>query len=157
YETAFRIYPGTGRSVDDSLDFEIEDREFLVLLGPSCCGKSTPLRMLAGLEGVNTVRILIGDGVLTDVQPKDHAIAMVLQDYVHSPHRSVSDIIALCLMIAGKPKAEIREWVEEAAKSLDPTEYLDRKPKALSGGQRQRVAMGRAIVRNPQVFLMDEP
>ncbi|HLR56861.1 MAG TPA: sn-glycerol-3-phosphate ABC transporter ATP-binding protein UgpC, partial [Beutenbergiaceae bacterium] len=157
YETASRIYPGTERPAVDSLDLEIEDGEFLVLVGPSGCGKSTSLRMLAGLEDVNTGRILIGDRDVTDVQPKDRDIAMVFQNYALYPHMSVADNMGFALKIAGKPKAEIRERVEEAAKILDLTEYLDRKPKALSGGQRQRVAMGRAIVRNPQVFLMDEP
>jgi len=157
YETASRIYPGTERPAVDSLDLEIADGEFLVLVGPSGCGKSTSLRMLAGLEDVNTGRILIGDRDVTDVQPKDRDIAMVFQNYALYPHMSVADNMGFALKIAGKPKAEIRERVEEAAKILDLSEYLDRKPKALSGGQRQRVAMGRAIVRNPQVFLMDEP
>jgi multiple sugar transport system ATP-binding protein len=157
YDKATRIYPGTERPAVDSLDLEIADGEFLVLVGPSGCGKSTSLRMLAGLEDVNAGRILIGDRDVTDVQPKDRDIAMVFQNYALYPHMSVADNMGFALKIAGTPKAEIRQRVEEAAKILDLTEYLERKPKALSGGQRQRVAMGRAIVRQPQVFLMDEP
>jgi len=139
------------------LDLEIQDGEFLVLVGPSGCGKSTSLRMLAGLEEVNDGRILIGERDVTDVQPKDRDIAMVFQNYALYPHMTVADNMGFALKIAGMPKAQIRERVEEAAKILDLSEYLSRKPKALSGGQRQRVAMGRAIVRQPQVFLMDEP
>jgi multiple sugar transport system ATP-binding protein len=147
FDKATRVYPGTERPAVDALDLHIEDGEFLVLVGPSGCGKSTSLRMLAGLEDVNAGRILIGDRDVTDVQPKDRDIAMVFQNYALYPHMTVADT----------PKAEIRTRVEEAAKILDLTQYLDRKPKALSGGQRQRVAMGRAIVRQPRVFLMDEP
>jgi len=157
FDKATRIYPGTERPAVDGLDLHIEDGEFLVLVGPSGCGKSTSLRMLAGLEDVNAGRILIGDRDVTDVQPKDRDIAMVFQNYALYPHMTVADNMGFALKIAGKPKAEIRTRVEEAAKILDLSEYLDRKPKALSGGQRQRVAMGRAIVRQPQVFLMDEP
>ncbi|MEE6281486.1 ABC transporter ATP-binding protein [Georgenia sunbinii] len=157
YDNATRVYPGTERPAVDALDLEVADGEFLVLVGPSGCGKSTSLRMLAGLEDVNSGRILIGDRDVTDVQPKDRDIAMVFQNYALYPHMSVADNMGFALKIAGKPKAEIRQRVEEAAKILDLSEYLDRKPKALSGGQRQRVAMGRAIVRQPQVFLMDEP
>lgn len=157
FDHATRIYPGTERPAVDALELHIEDGEFLVLVGPSGCGKSTSLRMLAGLEEVNTGRILIGERDVTDVQPKDRDIAMVFQNYALYPHMSVADNMGFALKIAGTPKAEIRTRVEEAAKILDLTEYLSRKPKALSGGQRQRVAMGRAIVRNPQVFLMDEP
>jgi len=157
FDHATRIYPGTERPAVDALDLHIEDGEFLVLVGPSGCGKSTSLRMLAGLEDVNAGRILIGDREVTDVQPKDRDIAMVFQNYALYPHMSVADNMGFALKIAGTPKAEIRSRVEDAAKILDLTEYLDRKPKALSGGQRQRVAMGRAIVRSPQVFLMDEP
>ncbi|WP_250446960.1 ABC transporter ATP-binding protein [Actinotalea sp. C106] len=157
YDQATRVYPGTERPAVDALDLHIEDGEFLVLVGPSGCGKSTSLRMLAGLEDVNAGRILIGDRDVTDVQPKDRDIAMVFQNYALYPHMSVADNMGFALKIAGTPKAEIRKRVEEAAKILDLSEYLDRKPKALSGGQRQRVAMGRAIVRQPQVFLMDEP
>ncbi|WP_313276750.1 sn-glycerol-3-phosphate ABC transporter ATP-binding protein UgpC [Timonella senegalensis] len=157
YDHASRIYPGTERPAVDQLNLHIEDGEFLVLVGPSGCGKSTSLRMLAGLEDVNQGRILIGDRDVTDVQPKDRDIAMVFQNYALYPHMTVADNMGFALKIAGVNKAEIRQRVEEAAKILDLTEYLDRKPKALSGGQRQRVAMGRAIVRQPQVFLMDEP
>ena len=157
FDHATRIYPGTERPAVDALNLEVEDGEFLVLVGPSGCGKSTSLRMLAGLEDVNSGRILIGDRDVTDVQPKDRDIAMVFQNYALYPHMSVADNMGFALKIAGNPKADIRKRVEEAAKILDLSEYLDRKPKALSGGQRQRVAMGRAIVRNPQVFLMDEP
>lgn len=157
FKNATRIYPGTERPAVDSLTLEVEDGEFLVLVGPSGCGKSTSLRMLAGLEDVNSGQILIGDREVTDVQPKDRDIAMVFQNYALYPHMSVADNMGFALKIAGTPKAEIRERVEEAAQILDLSEYLDRKPKALSGGQRQRVAMGRAIVRQPQVFLMDEP
>ncbi|MBW0255741.1 MULTISPECIES: ABC transporter ATP-binding protein [unclassified Cellulomonas] len=157
FDKATRVYPGTERPAVDALDLHIEDGEFLVLVGPSGCGKSTSLRMLAGLEDVNAGRILIGDRDVTDVQPKDRDIAMVFQNYALYPHMTVADNMGFALKIAGTPKAEIRTRVEEAAKILDLTQYLDRKPKALSGGQRQRVAMGRAIVRQPRVFLMDEP
>ena len=157
FDHATRIYPGNDRPSVDSLDLEIADGEFLVLVGPSGCGKSTSLRMLAGLEDVNSGRILIGDRDVTDVQPKDRDIAMVFQNYALYPHMTVHDNMGFALKIAGTPKAEIDKRVREAAKILGLTEYLDRKPKALSGGQRQRVAMGRAIVRKPKVFLMDEP
>jgi len=157
FDNATRIYPGTDSPAVDALDLHIEDGEFLVLVGPSGCGKSTSLRMLAGLEEVNAGRILIGERDVTNVQPKDRDIAMVFQNYALYPHMTVADNMGFALKIAGKPKAEIRARVEEAAKILDLMDYLDRKPKALSGGQRQRVAMGRAIVRQPQVFLMDEP
>ncbi|GII97673.1 carbohydrate ABC transporter ATP-binding protein (CUT1 family) [Sediminihabitans luteus] len=157
YDHASRFYPGTERPAVDQLNLHIEDGEFLVLVGPSGCGKSTSLRMLAGLEDVNSGSIYIGDRDVTDVQPKDRDIAMVFQNYALYPHMSVADNMGFALKIAGTPKQDIRKRVEEAAAILDLTEYLDRKPKALSGGQRQRVAMGRAIVRQPQVFLMDEP
>ncbi len=157
FENATRIYPGSTEPAVDSLNLEIADGEFLVLVGPSGCGKSTSLRMLAGLEDVNSGRIFIGDRDVTDVTPKDRDIAMVFQNYALYPHMTVADNMGFALKIAGEDKAVIRERVEEAARILDLTEYLDRKPKALSGGQRQRVAMGRAIVRKPQVFLMDEP
>ncbi len=157
YDHATRLYPGSETPAVDALNLEVADGEFLVLVGPSGCGKSTSLRMLAGLEDVNSGRILIGDRDVTDVQPKDRDIAMVFQNYALYPHMSVADNMGFALKIAGTPKAEIRQRVEEAAKILDLTQYLDRKPNALSGGQRQRVAMGRAIVRQPQVFLMDEP
>ena len=157
FDSASRVYPGQERPAVDNLNIEIGDGEFLVLVGPSGCGKSTSLRMLAGLEEIDAGRILIGDRDVTDVPPKDRDIAMVFQNYALYPHMSVADNMGFALKIAGNPKAEIRKRVEDAAEILDLTEYLDRKPKALSGGQRQRVAMGRAIVRSPQVFLMDEP
>ncbi|MGY5763644.1 ABC transporter ATP-binding protein [Brachybacterium sp. DNPG3] len=157
FDNASRIYPGQERPAVDSLNIEIGDGEFLVFVGPSGCGKSTSLRMLAGLEEIDAGRILIGDRDVTDVPPKDRDIAMVFQNYALYPHMTVADNMGFALKIAGTPKAEIRKRVEDAAAILDLTEYLDRKPKALSGGQRQRVAMGRAIVRSPQVFLMDEP
>ncbi|MGB3256354.1 MAG: sn-glycerol-3-phosphate ABC transporter ATP-binding protein UgpC [Ornithinimicrobium sp.] len=152
-----RIYPGADSPSVTDLSIDIEDGEFLVLVGPSGCGKSTSLRMLAGLEEVNRGRILIGDKDVTSLPPKDRDVAMVFQNYALYPHMTVADNMGFALKIAGVNKTEIRERVEEAAKILDLTEFLDRKPKALSGGQRQRVAMGRAIVRSPQVFLMDEP
>lgn len=157
FDKATRIYPGSDHPAVDQLDLKVEDGEFLVLVGPSGCGKSTSLRMLAGLEDVNSGRIFIGDRDVTDVQPKNRDIAMVFQNYALYPHMTVRDNMGFALKIAGTPKDEIKKRVEEAAKILDLEPYLDRKPKALSGGQRQRVAMGRAIVRKPQVFLMDEP
>ncbi|MBT1166630.1 ABC transporter ATP-binding protein [Bifidobacterium simiarum] len=157
FDHVTRIYPGNDKPSVDNLNLDIKDGEFLVLVGPSGCGKSTTLRMLAGLEEVNKGRILIGDKDVTNMQPKDRDIAMVFQNYALYPHMSVADNMGFALKIAGTPKEEIRKRVEEAAKILDLTEFLDRKPKALSGGQRQRVAMGRAIVRKPKVFLMDEP
>ncbi|KNX38197.1 ABC transporter ATP-binding protein [Luteipulveratus halotolerans] len=157
YDQATRVYPGSDKPAVDALNIDIEDGEFLVLVGPSGCGKSTSLRMLAGLEEVNGGRILIGDRDVTDLSPKDRDVAMVFQNYALYPHMSVADNMGFALKIAGTPKAEIKERVLEAAKILDLEPFLDRKPKALSGGQRQRVAMGRAIVRSPQVFLMDEP
>ncbi len=157
FDHATRIYPGSDKPAVESLDLEIADGEFLVMVGPSGCGKSTSLRMLAGLEDVNSGRIFIGDRDVTDVQPKNRDIAMVFQNYALYPHMTVRDNMGFALKIAGTPKDEIRRRVDEAARILDLEPYLDRKPKALSGGQRQRVAMGRAIVRKPQVFLMDEP
>ncbi len=157
FDKASRIYPGSTKPAVDQLDLAIEDGEFLVLVGPSGCGKSTSLRMLAGLEDVNAGRILIGDRDVTQMPPKDRDIAMVFQSYALYPHMTVADNMGFALKIGGVNKSEIRTRVEEAAKILDLEPYLDRKPKALSGGQRQRVAMGRAIVRKPQVFLMDEP
>ena len=157
FDHASRIYPGADKPAVDQLCLDIADGEFLVLVGPSGCGKSTSLRMLAGLEDVNGGRILIGDKDVTDVPPKNRDIAMVFQNYALYPHMSVRENMGFALKIAGVPKEEINKRVEEAAKILDLEPYLDRKPKALSGGQRQRVAMGRAIVRKPQVFLMDEP
>jgi len=157
YEKASRIYPGTDAPAVDNLDLHIEDGEFLVLVGPSGCGKSTSLRMLAGLEDVDTGSIKIGERDVTHIPPKDRDIAMVFQNYALYPHMSVADNMGFALKIASVKKDEIRRRVGDAAKLLDLEDYLDRKPKALSGGQRQRVAMGRAIVREPQVFLMDEP
>ncbi|WP_031508192.1 ABC transporter ATP-binding protein [Streptomyces megasporus] len=157
YDKATRIYPGSDKPAVDQLDIQIEDGEFLVLVGPSGCGKSTSLRMLAGLEDVNGGAIRIGDRDVTHLPPKDRDIAMVFQNYALYPHMTVAQNMGFALKIAGVPKDQIRAKVEDAAKILDLTPYLDRKPKALSGGQRQRVAMGRAIVREPQVFLMDEP
>ena len=157
FDKASRIYPGSTVPAVDALDLKIEDGEFLVLVGPSGCGKSTSLRMLAGLEDVDKGNIFIGDRDVTTLPPKDRDIAMVFQNYALYPHMSVADNMGFALKIAGVSKDEIATRVKEAAKILDLEAYLDRKPKALSGGQRQRVAMGRAIVRNPQVFLMDEP
>ena len=157
FEAASRIYPGTSAPAVDKLNLTVNDGEFLVLVGPSGCGKSTSLRMLAGLEEVDNGRILIGDRDVTNVAPKDRDIAMVFQSYALYPHMSVAENMGFALKIAGTPKEERERRVLEAAKLLDLEPYLERKPKALSGGQRQRVAMGRAIVREPQVFLMDEP
>ncbi len=157
YDKASRIYPGADRPAVDALDLDIADGEFLVLVGPSGCGKSTSLRMLAGLEEVNNGHIRIGDRDVTHLKPKDRDIAMVFQSYALYPHMTVAQNMGFALKIAGRSKEEISARVAEAAKILDLEPFLDRKPKALSGGQRQRVAMGRAIVRSPQVFLMDEP
>ena len=157
FDKATRLYPGGTRPAVDQIDLEIQDGEFLVLVGPSGCGKSTTLRMLAGLEEVNQGSIFIGDRNVTDVPPKDRDIAMVFQNYALYPHMTVAENMGFALKIAGVSKEERAERVLEAAKLLDLEPYLSRKPKALSGGQRQRVAMGRAIVRKPQVFLMDEP
>ncbi|GGK96974.1 ABC transporter ATP-binding protein [Salinibacterium xinjiangense] len=157
FDKATRLYPGSTKPAVDALDLSVADGEFLVLVGPSGCGKSTSLRMLAGLEEVNDGNILIGDRNVTDVPPKDRDIAMVFQNYALYPHMTVAENMGFALKIAGVNKDERATRVLEAAKLLDLEPYLSRKPKALSGGQRQRVAMGRAIVRQPQVFLMDEP
>ena len=157
FEKAQRWYPGTDEPAVPGIDLEIKDGEFMVLVGPSGCGKSTTLRMLAGLEEVNDGRIYIGDREVTNVPPKDRDIAMVFQNYALYPHMSVEENMAFSLKMAKVPAAERKERVAKAAEILGLTEYLERKPKALSGGQRQRVAMGRAIVRAPQVFCMDEP
>ncbi|MDR0782986.1 MAG: sn-glycerol-3-phosphate ABC transporter ATP-binding protein UgpC [Propionibacteriaceae bacterium] len=157
FEGATRIYPGSDHPAVDKLDLEIGDGEFMVLVGPSGCGKSTSLRMLAGLEEVNEGRIFIGERDVTDFPPKDRDIAMVFQNYALYPHMTVADNMGFALKMQNVPKAERQERVMEAAKLLGLEDFLGRKPKALSGGQRQRVAMGRAIVRSPQVFLMDEP
>ena len=151
------IYPHNTTPSVDKLNLEIRDGEFLVLVGPSGCGKSTTLRMLAGLEEVTEGRILIGDKDVTNLASKDRDIAMVFQSYALYPHMTVAENMGFALKVAKMDKDEIRRKVEEAARVLDLTEYLERKPAALSGGQRQRVAMGRAIVRQPKVFLMDEP
>ena len=157
FEKAQRWYPGADVPAVPGLDLEIRDGEFMVLVGPSGCGKSTSLRMLAGLEEVNAGKIYIGDREVTHTAPKDRDIAMVFQNYALYPHMSVAENMAFALKMAKVPADERQKRVEEAAQILGLTEYLERKPKALSGGQRQRVAMGRAIVRNPQVFCMDEP
>jgi multiple sugar transport system ATP-binding protein len=157
YEHAERLYPGAERPAVDDLNLDIEDGEFLVLVGPSGCGKSTSLRMLAGLEEVTSGKIYIGDRDVTHLPPKERDIAMVFQNYALYPHMTVADNMAFSLKMAKVPKEERMARVKEAAKLLDLEQYLERKPKALSGGQRQRVAMGRAIVRQPQVFCMDEP
>lgn len=157
FDAATRIYPGATTPSVDKFTLDIADGEFLVLVGPSGCGKSTTLRMLAGLEEVNDGRILIGERDVTDMPPRDRDIAMVFQNYALYPHMTVRENMGFALKIDKRPKEEIDRRVEEAARTLDLTAFLDRKPKALSGGQRQRVAMGRAIVRKPEVFLMDEP
>lgn len=157
YDQASRIYSPGARPAINQLQLEVRDGEFLVLVGPSGCGKSTALRMLAGLEEVNEGRIMIGGEDVSHVSPKDRDIAMVFQNYALYPHMSVAENMGFALKIAGVSKEERAERVGEAAKILDLHDYLERKPKALSGGQRQRVAMGRAIVRDPKVFLMDEP
>jgi multiple sugar transport system ATP-binding protein len=158
YSSASRIFPGNPpvRAVD-GLDLDIPDGEFLVLVGPSGSGKSTALRMLAGLEDVDEGAIRIGDRDVTGLEPKARDIAMVFQNYALYPHMTVAQNMGFALRIARVPKDEIRRRVENAADMLDLNRYLERRPKALSGGQRQRVAMGRAIVREPAVFLMDEP
>ena len=143
-------------SVTD-FNLEIADREFIVFVGPSGCGKSTTLRMIAGLEDISEGELLIGDKVMNDVAPKDRDIAMVFQNYALYPHMTVFDNMAFGLKLRKYDKAEIKKRVENAAQILGLSEYLDRKPAALSGGQRQRVALGRAIVRDAKVFLMDEP
>ena len=151
-----KVYPNGFEAVKN-FNLEIADQEFIIFVGPSGCGKSTTLRMIAGLEDISSGELKIGDRVVNDVEPKDRDIAMVFQNYALYPHMSVYDNMAFGLKLRKVPKDQIDKMVKEAAKILDLTPLLDRKPKALSGGQRQRVAMGRAIVRNPKVFLMDEP
>ena len=151
-----KIYDNKVTAVHD-FNLDIADKEFIVLVGPSGCGKSTTLRMIAGLEDISEGDLLIGGKRMNDVEPKDRDIAMVFQSYALYPHMTVYDNMAFALKLRKTPKDEIDKKVREAAAILDITQYLDRKPKALSGGQRQRVAIGRAIVRDPQVFLMDEP
>ena len=155
-KSAGKIYPNGTRALED-VNITINDGEFVVLVGPSGCGKTTLLRMVAGLEDITEGEIAIADKTVNDVAPKDRDIAMVFQNYALYPHMSVFDNMAFSLKLRKLPKDEIEQKVKEAAKTLEISELLDRKPKALSGGQRQRVAMGRAIVRNPQAFLMDEP
>ena len=152
----YKKYPGGVAAVSDFC-LEIKDKEFLVLVGPSGCGKSTTLRMIAGLEEITEGELFIGDRLVNDVAPKDRDIAMVFQNYALYPHMTVFDNMAFGLKLRKTPKEEIKRRVEEAARILDITHLLDRKPKALSGGQKQRVALGRAIVRKPMVFLLDEP
>ena len=152
----YKIYDGGVTAVTD-FNLEIEDKEFIILVGPSGCGKSTTLRMIAGLEDISKGELYIGDMLANDVAPKDRDIAMVFQNYALYPHMTVYDNMAFGLKLRKTPKEEIKERVQEAARILGIEQYLDRKPKALSGGQRQRVALGRAIVRDPKVFLLDEP
>ena len=151
-----KIYPNGFQAVKD-FNLDIEDQEFIIFVGPSGCGKTTTLRMIAGLEDISGGTLEIDGKVMNDVEPKDRDIAMVFQNHALYPHMTVYDNMAFGLKLRKVPKAEIKQKVEEAAAILDLTKLLDRKPKALSGGQRQRVAMGRAIVRHPKVFLMDEP
>ncbi|KRC55060.1 MULTISPECIES: ABC transporter ATP-binding protein [unclassified Nocardioides] len=157
FEAAQRWYDGADAPAVPGIDLVVEDGEFLVLVGPSGCGKTTTLRMLAGLEDVDSGRILIGERDVTTLAPKDRDIAMVFQSYALYPHKSVRENLGFALKMAKVPREERERRVDEAAALLGLTELLDRKPRALSGGQRQRVAMGRAIVREPQVFCMDEP
>jgi multiple sugar transport system ATP-binding protein len=157
YQNASCIYPGSADPAVDNLNLEIKDGEFMVLVGPSGSGKSTALRMLAGLEEVSSGAIQIDGEDVSNAPPKDRDIAMVFQNYALYPHMSVAENMGFALKLKGVPKAERQQKVAEVAKILGLEQYLDRKPKALSGGQRQRVAMGRAIVRSPKVFLMDEP
>ncbi len=151
-----KVYPNGFEAVKD-FNLEIADKEFIIFVGPSGCGKSTTLRMIAGLEDISSGELRIGERLVNEVEPKDRDIAMVFQNYALYPHMTVYENMAFGLKLRKVPKDEIDKMVKEAAKILDLTPLLDRKPKALSGGQRQRVAMGRAIVRNPKVFLMDEP
>ena len=156
FRSVSKVFGKDVKAVND-LNLDIRDKEFMVLVGPSGCGKTTALRMVAGLEEASDGDIVIGDVRVNDVPPKDRDIAMVFQNYALYPHMSVADNMAFALKMAKVPADERKKRVDEAARMLGLTEYLERKPKALSGGQRQRVAMGRAIVRNPQVFCMDEP
>ncbi len=156
FKHIYKKYPGGVTAVSD-FNLEVKDKEFLVLVGPSGCGKTTTLRMIAGLEEISEGELFIGDQLVNDVAPKDRKIAMVFQNYALYPHMSVFENMSFGLKLNKTPKEEIKRRVEEAARVLDITHLLDRKPKALSGGQKQRVALGRAIVRNPKVFLLDEP
>ena len=155
-ENVTKIYDNQ-KKVIDNVSLEIKDKEFLVLVGSSGCGKSTLLRMIAGLEDITSGNILIGDKVVNNVHPKDRDISFVFQSYALYPHMSVYENMAFPLKMRGYKKDDINKKVRAAAEFLDLKDYLDRKPKQLSGGQRQRVALGRAIVREPRVFLMDEP
>jgi len=157
FEHVSKMYSGGGQAAVNDLNMEVDDEEFLVLVGPSGCGKSTAMRMVAGLEEITDGRIIIGDRVVNDLPPKDRDVAMVFQSYALYPHMTVRDNLAYPLKLRKVPKGEREQRVREAARVLDIEQFLDRKPKALSGGQRQRVALGRAIVRNADVFLMDEP
>ena len=157
FRNVTKIYDGADKPVVPNLNLEIEDKEFIILVGPSGCGKSTTLRMIAGLESISSGELYIGDRLVNQVPPKDRDIAMVFQNYALYPHMSVYKNIAFGLTLRKVPKDEIDRRVHEAAKILDLEHLLERKPKALSGGQRQRVALGRAMVRNPSVFLLDEP
>ena len=152
----YKKYPGGVTAVSD-FNLEIKDKEFIVLVGPSGCGKSTTLRMIAGLEEITEGELYIGDKLMNDIAPKDRDIAMVFQNYALYPHMTVFENMAFGLKLRKVPKEEIKRRVEEAARILDINHLLERRPKALSGGQKQRVALGRAIVRNPKVFLLDEP
>jgi multiple sugar transport system ATP-binding protein len=156
FDGVWKRFPDGTEAVKD-LNLEIEDGEFVILVGPSGCGKSTALRMVAGLEEITEGKMVIGDRIVNDLSPKERDIAMVFQSYALYPHMTVADNMGFALKLAKVPKDQIEQRVNEAADILGLTEFLHRKPKALSGGQRQRVAMGRAIVRNPQAFLMDEP
>ena len=155
-EHIYKVYPNGTKAVSD-FTMDIQDQEFIVFVGPSGCGKSTTLRMIAGLEDISAGELYIGDKIVNDVEPKDRDIAMVFQNYALYPHMTVYENMAFGLKLRHVPNAEIHEKVLWAAQVLDLTEYLDRKPKAMSGGQRQRVALGRAILRNPKVMLLDEP
>ncbi|MFN8663939.1 MAG: sn-glycerol-3-phosphate ABC transporter ATP-binding protein UgpC [Thermomicrobiales bacterium] len=157
FQNVTKMYSGNPVPAVDNLTMEVQDEEFLVLVGPSGCGKSTAMRMVAGLEEISGGQIIIGDRVVNDLPPKDRDVAMVFQSYALYPHMSVYDNLAYPLKLRKVPKAERDQRVRQAARTLDIEGFLDRKPKALSGGQRQRVALGRAIVRDADLFLMDEP
>ena len=157
FQNVSKLYSGNPVPAVDNLSMEVMDQEFLVLVGPSGCGKSTAMRMVAGLEEISGGQIIIGDRVVNDLPPKDRDVAMVFQSYALYPHMSVYDNLAYPLKLRKVPKAERDQRVRQAARTLDIEGFLDRKPKALSGGQRQRVALGRAIVRDADLFLMDEP
>src|SRR6266542_1723849 len=156
FDRVSKMYPDGTTAVSD-LELEIGDGEFMVLVGPSGCGKTTALRMVAGLEEITDGEIRIGDRVVNDLTPKERNIAMVFQSYALYPHMTVEDNLAFSLKLGKMPKKEVAERVQRAANILQIEDFLKRKPRALSGGQRQRVAMGRAIVREPEAFLMDEP